>query len=145
VWILFALGCSLHASRAGIVEPVNGPVRIATYEGQHYRLVLDEDSQPIRYLQRAVVKVEGPRLFGTIWVDDWHVQDAGDGSGGFVGRLRRYGMRLVVDDRNTLRTLVIRDGSAPELEALVGKDVLLIGHVIGVEEIEVAAYRVLGP
>lgn len=139
------VACSLHATRAGFVEPIEGPVRIATYEGAHFRLVLDEESAPIRYLDRTVVKVEGPRLFGTIWVRDWHVQDAGDGSGGFVGRLRRYGMRLVIDDRNTLRTLVIVDGSAPELEALVGKDVLLLGHVVGGEQIAVAAYRVLGP
>jgi hypothetical protein len=66
-------------------------------------------------------------------VKDWYVQDAGDGSGGFVGRLRTYGTRLVLDDRNTKRTLVIADGTAPELRQLVGEEVLLLGHVVGGE------------
>lgn len=141
------LGCALHTSRAGLVEPPEGagPVRMRTYEGKVYRLRLDDESAAIRYLDKVVVKVEGGRLFKTLFVEDWHVQDAGDGSGGFVGRLRRYGGRLVIDDRNTRRTLVIADGTAPELRDYAGKDVLLLGHVVGGETIEVAGYRVLGP
>ncbi len=137
------LGCALHTSRAGLVEPTDGSVRMRTYEGGVYRLHLDEDGAPLRYLQNVVVKVEGPRLGRGIWVRDWYVQDAGDGSGGYVGRLRVYGARLVVDDRNTKRTLVIADGTAPELRAHAGKVVLLLGHVVGTETIEVAAFRVL--
>ena len=139
------LGCALHTSRAGLVQAGDEPVRIRTYEGRTFRLHLDDDSAAIRYLDNVVVKVEGPRLGGGLWVRDWYVQDAGDGSGGFVGRLRVYGARLVVDDRNTRRTLVIADGTAPELQAYAGQDVLLIGHVVGGETIEVAAFRVLAP
>lgn len=139
------LGCALHTTRAGLVEPTDGAVRMRTYEGRVYRLHLDEDSAAIRYLDKVVVKVEGPRLFRGLWVKDWHVQDAGDGSGGFVGRLRRYGARLVIDDRNTQRTLVIADGTARELNAHIGQEVLLLGHVVGGETIEVVGFRVLAP
>lgn len=139
------LGCAVHTTRSGLVEPTDGPVNLRTYEGRVYRLQLDEDSAPVRYLDNVVVKVEGARLFRTLWVQDWYVQDAGDGSGGFVGRLRTYGARLVVDDRNTKRTLVIADGTARELVAHVGQDVLLLGHVVGGETIEVVAFRVLAP
>lgn len=139
------LGCALHTSRAGLVQPGAGPVDLRTYEGRTYRLHLDEESAPIRYLDNVVVKVEGPRLGRGLWVKDWYVQDAGDGSGGFVGRLRAYGSRLVIDDRNTRRTLVIADGTSPELRAHVGQYVLLMGHVVGGETIEVARYAVLAP
>lgn len=137
------LGCALHASRAGLVEPVDGAVFIRTYQGARIRLMLDEQSAAIRYLEHVVVKVEGPRLGAGLWVHDWWVQDAGDGSGGFVGQLRNHGSRLVIEDRNTQRVLVIADGTAPELRALVGRPVLLIGHVVGGETIQVAAWRVL--
>jgi hypothetical protein len=143
--LLALLGCALHTTRAGLVQPGDNVVTIATYEGKSFRLHLDEDSAAIRYLDRVVVKVEGPRVGRGLWVKDWYVQDAGDGSGGFVGRLRIYGTRLVLDDRNTKRTLVIADGTAPEMRALVGEEVLLLGHVVGGETIEVAAYRHLAP
>jgi hypothetical protein len=139
------LGCAVHTTRAGLVEPNDGRVELRTYEGHVYRLRLDEESAAVRHLGNVVVKVEGARLLRTLWVRDWYVQDAGDGSGGFVGRLRAYGARLVVDDRNTRRTLVIADGTAPELRAHVGQDVLLLGHVVGGETIEVVAFRVLAP
>jgi hypothetical protein len=143
--LLALLGCALHTSRAGLVQPGDDVVTILAYDGTSYRLHLDEDSEAIRYLDRTVVKVEGRRLGRGLWVKDWYVQDAGDGSGGFVGRLRAYGSRLVIDDRNTKRTLVIADGTAPELRDLVGENVLLLGHVVGGETIQVAAYRHLAP
>jgi hypothetical protein len=143
--LLALLGCALHTSRAGLVQPGDDVVTILAYDGKSYRLHLDEDSEAIRYLDRTVVKVEGRRLGRGLWVKDWYVQDAGDGSGGFVGRLRAYGSRLVIDDRNTKRTLVIADGTAPELRDLVGENVLLLGHVVGGETIQVAAYRHLAP
>ncbi len=150
MFVLALFGCAVHTSQAGLVavdrEPVDrGPVELRTYEGQRYRLHLDEESAPVRYLGNATVRVEGTRFGRGLWVENWYVQDAGDGSGGFVGLLRVYGSRLVVDDRNTKRTLVIADGTAPELRALVGKVVLLRGHVVGGETIEVAAFRVLAP
>ncbi len=139
------VGCALHTSRAGLVQPGEGAVTMRTYEGRTFRLHLDEDSAPIRYLDNVVVEVEGPRLGRALWVKDWFVRDAGDGSSGFVGRLRTYGSRLVIDDRNTRRTLVIADGTSPELRAHVGQDVLLLGHVVGGETIEVARFTVLAP
>lgn len=146
MFVFALLGCALHTSRAGLVDAAeSGPVEMRTYEGRTYRLHLDEESAPVRYLGNAMVKVEGTRFGRGLWVKDWHVQDAGDGSGGFVGRLRLHGTRLVIDDRNTKRTIVIVDGTAPELRQLVGQVVLLRGHVVGGETIEVAAYRVLAP
>ncbi|MDP2310471.1 MAG: hypothetical protein Q8P18_30920 [Pseudomonadota bacterium] len=145
MFVVVLFGCALHTSRAGLVEAADGPVELRTYEGHTFRLHLDEQSAPIRYLGNAMVKVEGTRLGRGFWVKDWYVQDAGDGSGGFVGRLRIYGSRLVIDDRNTRRTLVIADGTAPELRRLVGQIVLVRGHVVGGETIEVAAYRLLAP
>lgn len=169
--VVALLGCALHTSRAGLVQPFDveplaggaaaadsstvpkpapvqkksGPVVLRTYDGRTYRLHLDDDSAAVRYLGTAIVKVEGPRFGRGLWVKDWYVEDAGDGSGGFVGVLRTYGSRLLVDDRNTQRSLVIADGTAPELRSLVGKTVLIRGHVVGGETIAVAAYRVLGP
>jgi hypothetical protein len=143
MWSALLLGCALHTTRAGLVEPTDDIVKLRTYDGQIYRLHLGEESAPIRHLDGVVVKVEGPRLLRGLWVGDWWVQDAGDGSGGFVGKLRIYGARLVIDDRNTRRTLVIADGTAPELRAYAGRPVLLLGHVVGGETIEVVGWRLL--
>ncbi len=140
--VLLLLGCALHAQRTGLVLPGDAPVRLQEYEGGTVRLCLDEESDAIRFLDRTVVVVEGPRV-GCLVVRDWRVQDAGDGSSGFVGGLRTYGSRLVIDDRNTRRTLIIADGTAPELRPHAGHPVLLLGHVVGGETIEVAAWRPL--
>jgi hypothetical protein len=139
------VGCAVHASRTGLVQPGDDPVRLLQYNGGTVRLKLDEESAPIKYLDHCVVVVEGPRVGSSVVVRDWHVQDSGDGSSGFVGTLRVYGARLVIDDRNTRRTLVIADDTAGPLVPYAGKPVLLMGHVIGGETIEVAAWRLLAP
>lgn len=108
-------------------------------------LHLGDEGEPIRYLQDCVVEVEGPRLGRGLWVRDWFVRDTGEGSAGFVGMLRAYGSRLLIDDRNTQTTLIVDDVSARKLRGLEGQNVLLIGHVIGGGKIEVHAWRVLAP
>jgi hypothetical protein len=139
------LGCAINASRTGLVQPGDNPVRLQTYQGHTVKLRLDEDSAPLRYLDHCVVVVKGPALGSCLAVRDWYVQDAGDGSSGFVGNLRIYGNRLVLDDRNTQRTLVLDDDTSAPLRPYAGKPVLVLGHVIGGETIQVAAWRLLAP
>lgn len=141
--LLLALGCALHVESAGIVRPSGASVWIEGYRGDRTALVLGEESAPIRYLDGCVVEVTGTRTPAGLVVESWHVRDAGDGSGGFVGLLRVYGSRLVIDDRNTGTTLVVDDTQVPQLRVWAGRPVLLVGTVVGAREVRVMAFRVL--
>jgi hypothetical protein len=143
MWLLLTVACAIHTSRTGLVEPAGSSLALRTYDGKAYHLVVDEDGEPLRYAGKAVVVVEGPRFGRTLVVHDWHVRDAGDGNAGFVGVLRTYGSRLVIDDRNSATTLVIDDRTAPQLLPWVGKTVLIMGPVVGKGTIDVVAFRVL--
>lgn len=140
------LGCALRAHPVGLVEPVPGDgVDLREIDGRTWRLVLEGEAAPVRWLYGCVVEVEGPAFGRRVVVEDWRVQDAGDGSGGFVGVLRVHGARLLIDDRNTGMTLVVDDAVAPQLRAWAGRPVLLIGHVNGPLTISPVAWRLLAP
>lgn len=143
MFLALLAGCALSASRTGLVRPEGDRVLLETYEGRRVALTLDAEAEPVRYLEGCVVVVEGPRLGKRVWVKDWYVQDAGDGSSGFVGLLRRHGSNLVIDDRNTGTTLRIEDVSAARLRGMEGRTVLLLGHVVGGGIVEVVGVRVL--
>lgn len=139
------LGCALHQQRAGLVRPEDGRVWLDAYQGGQTPLILGPESEPLRYLEGCVVEVSGPRTPAGLVVEDWHVRDAGDGSGGFVGLLRAYGGRLVIDDRNTGSMLIVDDEQVPQLRAVAGQPVLLVGTVVGAGVVRVMAFRVLAP
>ena len=141
--LLALIACSAHTRAVGMVA--DDPPGIETADGRRYRLTLNEDGAPLRYLHDCIVVVEGPRFGRRLLVKDWHVQDAGDGSGGFVGMLRDYGARLVIEDRNTGTTLVIADEVALQLRPWTGQPVLLIGHITGGNIVMPVAWRVLAP
>ncbi len=141
--LLLAIACAFHVERSGLVQPDAAGVWLAGYQGGRIALLLDADSAPIRYLNGCVVEVSGVRTPAGIVVQDWHVEDAGDGSGGFVGTLQAYGARLLLDDRNTRSTLVIDDNAVPELRAYAGHSVLIVGTVVGAGQVQVIAWRLL--
>lgn len=113
--------------------------------GEVTRLATPADAAPVRYLNGCVIEVDGPLLFGALHVQDWRVLDAGDGSGDYVGVLRAYGARLVIDDRNSGTTLVLDDLTAAPLRPYVGLPILVIGHVTGNGYVVPVAFRVLAP
>lgn len=141
-------GCAVRGAYVGLVDAPEstdaaGPVLLREYEGGRWRLALGEDAAPLRWADGVRVEVRGARVGRRISVQDWRVLDAGDGSGGFVGVLRTYGSRIVIDDRNTGATLLVDDLSAVRLRALAGHPVLLLGHVTGGNIVTVRAYRAL--
>lgn len=142
---LLLVGCALHTSLTGLVQPVGDETLLLTSTGPRYVLRLDEQAAPVQRLGGAIVEVEGLRFGSTLHVQDWAVKDAGDGSSGFVGELHTYGLRVFVDDRNTGTTLVIDDVTAAQLRPYGGHVVLLVGHVVAGSTVQVVAWRDLTP
>ncbi|MSP54274.1 MAG: hypothetical protein EXR69_01505 [Myxococcales bacterium] len=136
------------AHRVGLVisEPETGaPPILRTATGVATRLSTPGEAAPLRYLNDCVVEVDGWLLFGALQVRDWRVLDAGDGSGNYVGVVRAYGARLVIDDRNSGSTIVLDDQTAAPLRRYVGLPVLVIGHLTGNGYVVPVAFRVLAP
>lgn len=135
--------CAVRQERVGLLDADGERVWLGGYQGGRTALVLGGDSLPLRYLEGCTVVVTGSPTPAGFVVNDWHVTDAGDGSGGFVGELRAWGARLMVADRNTGGDLFIDADAVPELRQHVGKPVLLVGTVVGKGMVSVVAYRVL--
>ncbi|MEN9787076.1 MAG: hypothetical protein RLZZ299_2340 [Pseudomonadota bacterium] len=142
--VLLAVACAV--TRAGMVraERPGDAVWLVPYEaGAPLRLQLPAEAAPLAGADGVVVEVRGRRTLGGLRVADWRVLDAGDGSGGFVGRLRPWGTRLAIDDRNSGAMLIIDDATSASLRPWEGRVVLLQGHVVGGRTVEVVAVRVL--
>lgn len=144
MFVLLALACA-HLTRTGVVVDAEGRTELRTYEGEAVRLKLDDTSDPIRYLNGVVVEVSGPPMVGGIQVKDWFVRDAGDGTGGFVGVLRAYGGRIVMDDRNTKTMIILEDGLSEPLRPWIGQPVLVVGTVVGGNIVRPVVWRLLAP
>lgn len=145
-WALLAAAPAWAAHRVGLVVAEEGaPTWVRDQAGQLTRLRTTGEAAPLAYLGGCIVELDGPLLFGRMFVRDWRVLDAGDGSGDFVGTLRAYGARLLLDDRNTGSTLVLDDGAVSQLRPYVGFPVLVIGHITGAGYVVPVAFRVLAP
>lgn len=136
-------GCAAHTRAVGLVVADPLGVHIETSEGKVVTLVLDADSAPLRHLEHCVVVVEGPKLGRRVVVKDWRVQDAGDGSGNFVGLLRAWGPKLVLDDRNTGGVIELDPVASAQLRPFAGHPVLVIGHVTAGGVVVPVAWRLL--
>lgn len=139
------VACAIATTRVGIVEVAenHGSVSVHALDGAAVVLLLDGESEPLRGLGGCTVEVEGALVGNTLAVRRWSVRDAGDGSGGFVGVLRAYGARLVLDDRNSGGTVILEDATSGSLRPLVGHPVLLIGTVGSAGLIRVVAWKQL--
>lgn len=143
--VILLLGCALRVHAVGLVEPAEAGVTLRELDGDTWSLVTQGGAAPVGWLHGCVVEVEGARLGRRLVVEEWRVQDAGDGSGGFVGTLRLHGARLLIDDRNTGTTLVVDDAVVPQLRAWAGQPVLLIGYISGPATVSPVAWRLLAP
>jgi hypothetical protein len=151
---LATVGCAMHASITGLVEPLAArpvgeaaatPVAVAVleYNGRRTPLLLDAESVALRRLEGCIVEVSGMRTPVGLWVRDWYVKDAGDGSSGFVGVLRVHGSRVLLDDRNTHTVIALDEIGAVRLRPYVGRSVLVVGGVVGSGIVQVVAWRLL--
>ena len=130
------------------VAPVRGVVQgggrgtaVVDLEGQRYGLILGDAGQPLRYLDGCVVDVEGPLIGRRLIVKDWSVITAADGSAPFVGRLRRQGSNLVMEDRNSGSIVVLQADQELGLEQWIDLPVMVVGYVIGPHRIQVVGFR----
>ncbi|MBM4393704.1 MAG: hypothetical protein FJ090_21470 [Deltaproteobacteria bacterium] len=106
-------------------------------------LILEGEHAQILGLDGCVVEAEGVRTPVGLVVRDWSVKDAGDGTGGFVGELRAYGNRVLIEDRNTGTLLALDEIGAIQLRSYAGRPVLVVGTVVGAGVISVVAWRPL--
>lgn len=137
------VGCSLHSSRTGLIDAGSHRVELVESTGRTCRLLTSEGSEELRYLSGCVVEVSGRRFGKRLHVQDWHVTDAGDGSQPYVGRLLSQGGRLLLDDRLTPTPVVLLGAELAGLGEHLGKPVLVVGFVVGAQEVQVVSWRVL--
>ncbi len=140
----FMLTTGCVAPIRGVVQPSGASVAVVDLEGHRYKLVLGDVGQPLRYLDGCVVDVEGPQLGRRVVVKDWTVITAHDGSAPYVGRLRRQGSNLVMEDRNSGSIVVLQSDPGLGLVEWVDEQVMVMGYITGPHQIQVVAFQGLG-
>ncbi len=143
VALLGLTGCV--APIRGVVQPAGASVAVVDLQGQRYRLVLGDAGQPLRYLDGCVVDVDGPLIGRRVVVRDWTVITAADGSAPYVGRLRRQGSNLIMEDRNSGSVVILQADPALGLAAWIDQTVMVVGYITGPHQIQVVGFRGLGP
>ena len=136
-------GCSVHTSRTGLIDASDQYVELVESTGRTCQLVTSAGSEELHYLSGCVVEVSGRRLGNRLLVQDWHVTDAGDGSQPYVGRLLSEGGRLLLDERSTPTPVVLLGAELAGLGEHLGRPVLVVGFVVGAQEVQVVSWRVL--
>lgn len=139
--LLLLSGCATHA--IGIVAPADGDVLLTTVHGEDYRLVLDEDTRPLQYLDGHTAEVEGPASFGRLRVRDWSILEGLHGLPVWVGVLEWRQGALGLQDRNTGAFYYVDPDNEEVLDPFAGTPVLLEGYVEGAHRVRVVYFRVL--
>ena len=147
MWIwLYALllGCQAHFRMKGLLfQPSSemSQVWIGSSEGRKYRLHLGEDASYFPYLNGCVADVTAKKFGRHLWVEEWKITDAGDGSAPFLGMVFRDGLDIKVNDVNSGQAmLLLGDWDFTEL---IGKAVLVTGIVVGPHQLQVMNLKVL--
>jgi hypothetical protein len=118
-------------------------VELEALSGGSIHLVLEGEARWLLGCDGCEVTVEGPRRGRKLWVRDFEIRRASDGSQPYVGVLKRYGARLSIDDRTTGGHVFLDPLSVGGLLRYEGHPVLVIGFVVGAQTIRVMAFRVL--
>lgn len=134
---LLASSCSLHGPHVGLID--DG--RLITNDGKHICLIKAE--APIIKLDGCRVELKGPKIGRLVYVKDWRVTDAGDGSEPFVGILWKPALKMIIEDRNSGTPIYISPQSVEVLKPYIGHLVMLSGYIVGVQELLVVQYTIL--
>lgn len=97
----------------------------------------------VPYLGGCTVDVSGPQLGRRLWVRDWTVVTAYDGSAPYIGTLGRVNGVLALADENSGGVLLLEADSSEALASYEGELVMLVGFVVGPQLLQVMGYRVL--
>ena len=126
--------------------PSEGAVRgvdLVDQKGRRWHLVVTGEAAPVSRLDGCVVEVSGARLGRRVFVAEWRVLDAGDGSAPYIGVLRRYGSHWALDDRASGSTLLLAEPTFADLLTHEGQLVMVVGFVDGAHRVRVVAWRAL--
>jgi hypothetical protein len=140
---LLLAGCSFHTVRTGLLDVDAAHISLMEQSGRTSKLVADGYGAELYYLDGCGVEVGGPRLGKRMYVRQWKVTDAGDGSAPFVGPLRRIGARWAVEDWTSGSVILLTGGKLTGLAAHAGQTVLIVGFVVGPQEVKVVSWRAL--
>jgi hypothetical protein len=139
--LCWALGGGCATTLHGMVQ--DHPLLLKTDEGKRFKLILDEESRPVKYLGGHLVELRGTAAFGVLRVAHWHVGSGLHGMPTFVGVLQRMGVQLGLQDMNSGSFVFVSRDDEATIEGAVGLPVLLEGYVVGPQRISVVSWRPL--
>ena len=137
-------GCTLQFKKNGLLLKEDNKVYLRTIQGESYHIHAGKDGKYLEQLGGCQIQLQAKRLLNHLWLDSWVIQDAGDGSAPFLGRLERRGIQWVMNDLNS-KALYILDGLDLLYTPQNDQVVLVVGYINGPHLIKVVSVKVLEP
>lgn len=141
ICLILLLACTAHTLRTGLVLTEGDRAQLVEPDGRETPLILEGEAKAVQGLGGCTVEVEGRKTAAGMQVEQWAVKDAGFGTAPFVGRLRRIGNALYLDDRLTKTRLKIDGSRTAGLENAVGGIVMIEGLIVGQHVLKVITWR----
>jgi hypothetical protein len=138
IYIILLWGCSLHYNVKGMLFQEDNRLQIANSVGVEYFLHAGDDAFYLNQLTGCGAKANGLRIGKHIWVDEWHITDAGDGSEPFLGTILRHGMKFILQDINTGHQIEILTDE--DLSSYEGRTILVTGIIVGPHQIRLMTF-----
>ena len=101
------------------------------------------DADALRHLGGCTVDVSGPQLGRRLWVTEWSVVTAFDGSEPYVGVVRDYRGELALVERRSGGVFLLEAETAAPLADHREQLVMVMGFAVGPQLLQVMGYRVL--
>ena len=140
VGVLLLLACAVHYK--GLLTLQDHKITLSTLQGEIYHIHAGRDHKYLKQLTGCLFEVDAHQVFNHLFIQSWVVQDAGDGSSPYMGRLKRHGIQWLIHDHNSKGEIIL-EGLEKYLDPREGMLVMVGGYVTGLQKVEVVFIRVL--
>ena len=123
--------------------PVADQPTLLTADGAELRLLLDEDSAPLAYLDGHLAELWGKRVLRKLTVEGWVVMEGLHGLPTWVGEVVVGPGGVHLADTTTDEAYRVDDSGADVLREFAGLPVLVEGYIEDAQVVRVVYFRVL--
>jgi hypothetical protein len=134
-------GCAVH--RVGLLSVEDGPVVLASLEGQRERLLLVGDDSRLRQLDGHLIELDGRKGLGRIEVSTWRALEGPHGLPVWVGPVQVLGIQVGIEDTASQMLVFVDQLAARDMREHVGDWVAAEGYIDGPQRVQVLHWRAL--
>jgi hypothetical protein len=140
-WLV--IGCALNFQHRGLLVTNGRKMKVVSSQGKTVRIIAGSDRKYLHHLDGCGVKTQGVKVPGFLFVSNWEVEDAGDGSSPYLGSLSRRGFQWFIEDIQTGSFIEVLSDDE-DLADWIGQPIMVVGFVTGPHQVKAMYWKPLG-